>query len=267
MPQVRLNQRRESVDPLAHIDRPAREVNPGTRSWPDHASSATRIRARKVAASSERSNFRTRPPLQRISTVPPRMALPVFSYSADRSDRGGLLLSGQSSPAGTTGYPGPPLPQGEMLGAKRKSVGAEYRVVAQRRKHPERSSQPRAGSPVSLIRPSTAALDPRQYLQPPHQNPRDVAKYGISDVTSAVRGKSKRRAHRTLTAKRRVRSRMWAIVIQASADATDFSQSFASLRHLPSHAKVRSTTQRRGRTSKPFALSLRLTIWRVNLPT
>ncbi len=198
LPQVRLNQRRESLDPLAHIDRSAREVNPGTRSWPDHASSATRIRAHKVAASSERSNFRTRPPLQRISTVPPPMALPVFSYSADRSDRGGLLLSGQSSPAGTTGYPGPPLPQGEMLGARRKSVGAEYRVVAQRRKHPERSSQPRAGSPVSLIRPSTAALDPRQYLQPPHQNPRDVAKYGISDVTSPVRGKSKRRAHRTL---------------------------------------------------------------------
>lgn len=37
---------------------------------------------------------------------------------------------------------------------------------------------------------------------------------------------------------------MWAIVIQASAEATDFSQSFASRRHLPSHAKVRSTTQR-----------------------
>lgn len=35
---------------------------------------------------------------------------------------------------------------------------------------------------------------------------------------------------------------MWAIVIQASADAMDFSQSFANRRHLPSHAKVRSTT-------------------------
>ncbi len=57
---------------------------------------------------------------------------------------------------------------------------------------------------------------------------------------------------------------MWAIVVQASADAMDFSQSFANRRHLPSHAKVRSTTQRRGRTSKPFALSVRLTIWRVN---
>ncbi len=53
--------------------------------------------------------------------------------------------------------------------------------------------------PFLLLRPSTAALDPRQYLQPPHQNPRDVAKYRISDVTSPVRGKSKRRAHRVLT--------------------------------------------------------------------
>lgn len=31
------------------------------------------------------------------------------------------------------------------------------------------------------------------------------------------------------------------------------SQSFASLRHRPSQAKVRSTTQLRGRTTKPFA--------------
>ena len=50
-----------------------------------------------------------------------------------------------------------------------------------------------------LFRPTTAALDPRQYLYPPHPNPRDVTKYGISDVTSAVRRKSKRPAHRTLT--------------------------------------------------------------------
>jgi hypothetical protein len=57
---------------------------------------------------------------------------------------------------------------------------------------------------------------------------------------------------------------MWAIVIQASADAMDFDQSFASRRRLPSHAKVRSTTQRRGRTLKPLASSVRLTIWRVN---
>jgi hypothetical protein len=50
---------------------------------------------------------------------------------------------------------------------------------------------------------------------------------------------------------------MWAIMIHASEEAMDFSTSFASLRHLPSHAKVRSTTQRRGSTSKPFALSER----------
>ena len=39
-----------------------------------------------------------------------------------------------------------------------------------------------------------------------------------------------------------------------------FSQSLASLRHRPSHAKVRSTTQRLGRISKPLAMSERLTI-------
>jgi hypothetical protein len=41
-----------------------------------------------------------------------------------------------------------------------------------------------------------------------------------------------------------VNMRMWAIVIHASAEATDFSKSLANLRHRPSHAKVRSTTQR-----------------------
>lgn len=47
---------------------------------------------------------------------------------------------------------------------------------------------------------------------------------------------------------------------QASAEAMVRSKSFASLRHLPSQANVRSTTHRRGRTSKPLALSVRLTI-------
>ena len=53
---------------------------------------------------------------------------------------------------------------------------------------------------------------------------------------------------------------------QACADSMDRSKSFASLRHLPSHAKVRSTTQRRGRTSKPLALSARLMISIANPP-
>lgn len=60
---------------------------------------------------------------------------------------------------------------------------------------------------------------------------------------------------------------MWAMIIQASAEAIDFSKSLTNLRLLPSHAKARSTTQRRGRTSKPLALSVRLTIWRVNVAT
>jgi hypothetical protein len=57
---------------------------------------------------------------------------------------------------------------------------------------------------------------------------------------------------------------MWAIVLQASADAIDFSQSLANRRHLPNHAKARSTTQLRGAPRSPWPLSLRLTICRVN---
>jgi len=57
------------------------------------------------------------------------------------------------------------------------------------------------------------------------------------------------------------------MLIHASADAMDFSQSFASLLHRPSHAKVRSTTQRRGMISKPTAVSERLTISTVQSPT
>lgn len=43
------------------------------------------------------------------------------------------------------------------------------------------------------------------------------------------------------------------------------SQSLASLRHRPSHAKVRSTTHRLGKTTKPAALSDRLTISTLSL--
>ena len=53
-------------------------------------------------------------------------------------------------------------------------------------------------------------------------------------------------------ARRRVRMRIWAMRVHAVELWMDFSQSFASLRDLPSHAKVRSTTQRRGSTLKPF---------------
>jgi hypothetical protein len=54
--------------------------------------------------------------------------------------------------------------------------------------------------------------------------------------------------------------RMCAIMIHASAEAMDVSKFLASLRHRPSHAKVRSAIQRRGRISKPLALSERLMI-------
>jgi EAL domain-containing protein (putative c-di-GMP-specific phosphodiesterase class I) len=54
--------------------------------------------------------------------------------------------------------------------------------------------------------------------------------------------------------------RIDAILRKASALRERFSKSLASLRHRPSHANVRSTTQRLGRTSKPLAVSDRLTI-------
>lgn len=53
--------------------------------------------------------------------------------------------------------------------------------------------------------------------------------------------------------------RIDAILKKASALHERFSKSLASLRHRPSHANVRSTTQRLGRTSKPLAVSDRLT--------
>ena len=60
--------------------------------------------------------------------------------------------------------------------------------------------------------------------------------------------------------------RMEATVAQAVELSMDCSQSFASRRHRPSHANVRSTTHRLGSTSKPCALSDRLMISRVQSP-
>ncbi len=53
---------------------------------------------------------------------------------------------------------------------------------------------------------------------------------------------------------------MWAKKTHATALAIVTSKSFASLRHRPSQAKVRSTTQRRDRTSNPLATSDHLMI-------
>jgi hypothetical protein len=55
--------------------------------------------------------------------------------------------------------------------------------------------------------------------------------------------------------------------IHASAKAMECSKSLARRRHQFSHAKVRSTTHLRGSRTKPLALSERLTISSVNLPT
>src|ERR1700733_7721103 len=51
-----------------------------------------------------------------------------------------------------------------------------------------------------------------------------------------------------------------ASLMNARALRVRFSKSLANRRHLLSQARVRSTTQRRGRTSKPWAVSERLTI-------
>ena len=52
-------------------------------------------------------------------------------------------------------------------------------------------------------------------------------------------------------------SLMLAIKVHAVALSQDCSQSFANLRQRPNHAKVRSTTHRRGSASKPSAGSER----------
>ena len=56
----------------------------------------------------------------------------------------------------------------------------------------------------------------------------------------------------------RMRMRIWAMMVHALEPGTDFSRSLAGPRHRPSHAKIRSTTHRRGNTLKPFWSSQRL---------
>ena len=61
--------------------------------------------------------------------------------------------------------------------------------------------------------------------------------------------------------------RMDAICAHAVEEAMEVSQSLANRRQRPSHSNVLSTTHRRGRSWKPFAVSDRLMIARVHLPT
>lgn len=65
---------------------------------------------------------------------------------------------------------------------------------------------------------------------------------------------------------RRVESWIEAMKSHAVADAMVCSKSFARRRFRLSHASVRSTTQRRGSTSKPFAASGLLMVSMVHLP-
>ena len=61
-------------------------------------------------------------------------------------------------------------------------------------------------------------------------------------------------------------SLMLAIVAHAADEEVSRSQSFASLRYLPSHAKVRSATHLRGWTLKPVVSSVRLMMSRFRSP-
>ena len=61
-------------------------------------------------------------------------------------------------------------------------------------------------------------------------------------------------------------SLMLAIVAHAADEEVSRSQSFASLRHLPSHAKARSTAHLRGWTRKPVVSSVRLMMSRFQSP-
>ena len=65
---------------------------------------------------------------------------------------------------------------------------------------------------------------------------------------------------------RRVKSWIEAMKSDAVAEAIVCSKSFERRRLLPSHAKVDSTTQRRGSTWKPLAVSDRLMISTVHFP-
>ena len=60
---------------------------------------------------------------------------------------------------------------------------------------------------------------------------------------------------------------MLATIAHAVELPTVFSQSFAKRRHRPNQANVRSTTHLLGNRTKPSALSERLMISRVHLPS
>ncbi len=60
---------------------------------------------------------------------------------------------------------------------------------------------------------------------------------------------------------------MLAISSHASALSMVFSKSLARRRLRPNHANVRSTTHRRGNSTKPLAVSERLTISSVQVPS
>ena len=74
-----------------------------------------------------------------------------------------------------------------------------------------------------------------------------------SEAVFVILGEHKSPTHNSSFAIRRVMRLMEAMMSQASAEATDASQSLARRRHRLSHAMVRSTTQRRGRTTKRWA--------------
>src|ERR1700676_1500473 len=81
----------------------------------------------------------------------------------------------------------------------------------------------------------------------------------LDDKFEEALSESVRKVHTVLQSRRSI-SRMDARRRNASAVRLRFSKSLASRRHRPSQPKLRSTTHRFGRTSKPLAVSDRFTI-------
>ena len=131
------------------------------------------------------------------------------------------------------------------------------------------AARPKGEPTVETLRMETAALPhpaPGQMLLRTEYLSLDPYMRGrMSDAPSyappvALESDSKLYERYHCLASMRVTRRMWAMSSHASALAMVFSQSFAIRRQRPSHAKVRSTTHLRGMTSKPIAVSERLTI-------
>ena len=93
-----------------------------------------------------------------------------------------------------------------------------------------------------------------------HPNISDVYRRKVARLAEALESGRKRIVYFHSLASLRMKSWMLATKSHARALSMVASKSFARRRLCPNHAKVRPTTQRRGSTTNPSALSSRLTI-------